>query len=317
MSRPIRMKPFLEKRFNYEFLHIHASTHVNYYVDYGTTFAKLAVRIAKGGHDGLIVWNYYYVPLLVALERAKKIVDVTDVERSITHARRLKGMSVDAVERQMMSKMDLLICADHGNYLDYSERFKDVRVSYVPNGVDLNAFKPGEHVPKEYDSCYLGKVEKQYRLEPLIKAIVATGTRSLFIGRGSDSTYYEDLARKEGARIDFHGYAKYEDVPGLLNSARMGLVPPVMSGSLKLLEYLACGLPVASPGKLDPSIQEGVTAIKQGTAEEYTRAIQNVAGMAEDEYHRMAEKCRATALGFSIESVAKRYCDAIEEVLEA
>jgi len=310
------MKPFLEKRFNYEFLHIHPSTHVNYYVDYGTTFAKLAFRIARAGYDGVLVWNYYYVPVLAALERARKIVDVTDVERSITHARRLKGMAVDIVEKRMMSGMDLLICADHGNYLDYSQRFKEVKVRYVPNGVDLEAFKPQGQIPKEYDSCYLGKVERQYSLEPLIKAVAKTGTRSLFIGRGTDSAYYEDMARKEGARITFHGYANYEDVPGLLNSARMGLVPPVMSGSLKLLEYMACGLPVASPGKLDPSIQGGVMTIQQGTPEEYATAIQRIAGMAEDEYHRMSEKCRVMALGFSIESVAKRYCDAIEEVLE-
>jgi len=311
----MRMKPFLEKRFGYEFLHIHPSTHVNYYVDYGTTFAKLAVRIARGGYDGVLVWNYYYVPVLAALERTKRIVDVTDVERSITHARRLKGAAVDVVERRMMSRMDLLICADHSNYLDYSQRFKEVRVSYVPNGVDLEAFKPGDHGPKEYDSCYLGKVEKQYRLEPLIKAVAETGTRSLFIGRGSDSAYYEDLARKEGASITFHGYAEYQDVPKLLNSARMGLVPPVMSGTLKLLEYMACGLPVASPGKLDPSIQDAVMAIPQGTPEEYAGAIQRVADMTEEEYQRTAEKCRGMALGFSIESVAERYCDAIEEVL--
>ncbi len=317
MSRPLRMRPFLEKRFNLEFLHIPPSTHVNYYLDYGTTFAKLATRIARGGYDGVLVWNYYYVPLLAALERAKKIVDVTDVERSITHARRLKGLVVDAVEKRLICKMDLLICADHGNFLEYSERFKETKVVYVPNGVDLGIFKPADHEPKRYESCYLGKIERQYKLETLIKAVAATGTRSLFIGRGTHARYYEDLARKEGADITFHGYARYEDVPALLNLARMGLVPPVMSGSLKLLEYMACGLPVASPGKLDPSIQDGVTKIEQGTPEEYAAAIRAVARMGEEEYRRTSEKCRRLALGFSIESVAGRYCDAIEEALEA
>ncbi len=82
MSRPIRMKPFLERRFNYEFLHIHPSTHVNYYVDYGTTFAKLAVRVAKGGYDGVIYLTDMFGSFPVGFNKPTLWVSTTAVDKA-------------------------------------------------------------------------------------------------------------------------------------------------------------------------------------------------------------------------------------------
>ncbi len=314
MSRPLRMKPYLEERFEYEFFHIRPSIHINYYLDYSTTFLKLGLILSRGRYDGLLTWNHYYVPLLLPFRtRSKVLVDITDVERSITHNRLLKGMLVDLVEG-VMDRIDLLISADYGHYQRLAPSTGG-RVEYVPNGVDVEAFKPDPGAEKRYDVCYLGKVERQYRLEPVIEAISAASARALFVGSGSDMEYYRRYAKQRGAEITFAGAVPYAEVPGLLNSCRMGIVPPVESASLKLLEYLACGLPVASPGVLDPAVDEVVLHIRSGAAEEYRRAIEGVISMGEGEYRSVSRRCRQSALGFSIKEIGKRYCDVIEEVL--
>jgi len=314
MSRPLRMKPYLEQRFEYEFFHIRPSVHVNYYLDYSTTFVKLGLILTRRCYKGLLTWNHYYVPLLLPFRtRSKVLVDVTDVERSITHNRLLKGMLVDLVEG-LMDRVDLVISADYGHYQQLLRSGRG-RVEYVPNGVDVNIFKPDPGAEKRYDVCYLGKVERQYKLEPVIEAISSTSAKGLFIGSGTDVEYYRRYAEERGAEISFRGAVPHLEVPALLNSCRMGLVPPVESASLKLLEYLACGLPVASPGVLDPAIDEAVLHIKAGSPEEYSRAIEKVMSMGEGEYRLASRRCRRSALKFSIGEVGKRYCDVIEEVL--
>jgi len=314
MSRPLRMKPYLEERFDYEFFHIKPSIHLSYYLDYSTTFLKLGLILTKSRYDGLLTWNHYYVPLLLPFRtRSKVLVDITDVERSITHNRLLKGMLVDLVEG-VMDSVDLLISADYGNCQQLA-RSTGGRVEYVPNGVDIDAFKPDPGAEKRYDVCYLGKVERQYRLEPVIDAISAASAKALFVGSGTDMEYYRRYARERAAEISFRGAVPYEEVPALLNSCRMGIVPPVESASLKLLEYLACGLLVASPGVLDPAVEEVVVHVETGAAEEYRRAIEGVMSMDQTDYESASRRSRQSALGFSIREIGKRYCDVIEEVL--
>jgi len=309
------MRPYLEQRFSYEFLHIAPSTHLNYYLDYSTTFAKLSLQLARRNPDAVLVWNNYYLPILFAFDGFKRIVDVTDVERSITHNRLVKGLLVDLVDRGLIQRMDLVICADYGSYLGLRPTLGR-HVRYVPNGVDLKLFSPDPPVPKDHDACYLGKIEKQYNLEAVISGVARGGFTALFIGRGKDLDYYEQYAKRTGANIEFYGYAEYEDVPALLRRCRMGLVPPVQSSSLKLLEYLACGLPVASPGVLDPKLLDGVIPIKQGREAEYADAIGRVVSLDRVMYHELSRRCREASRQFSVERVGQMYCDVIEEALK-
>ncbi len=316
MSRPLRLKPYLEDRFDYQFYHIDPSFHVNYYLDYATTYAKLVTRIMKSGPDAVLVWNLYYVPIILGVNRGLNVVDITDSERSITHNRWLKGLLVDMVEERYLQKMDLVICADYASYRNYLDAgLSDIK--YVPNGVDLELLRPYPKIEKQYDACYLGKIEKQYKLETMIDGIAISGARCLFIGRGEDMDFYREYAREREADIKFQGYAKYKRVPELLSRCRMGLVPAVESASLKMLEYLACGLPVASPGKLDPRLDEVVTPIKQGTPEEYTESLEAVMALDTTKWNTLSTRCRDSVKPFSIQKMADEYCAAIEELMDS
>lgn len=315
MSRPLRLKPFLGRRFDYEFYHIRPSLHLNYYLDYATTYAKLGLRLARRDFDAVLVWNLYYLPLISAIDEFKKIIDITDVERAITHSRWLKGILVDAVERKWLGEADLSICADYGVYRKLLSSDINLKVEYVPNGVDLQLFKPHPDAEIRYDACYLGKIERQYALESMVDGLAESGANCLFIGRGEDMEYYKSYAREAGAKADFVGFVDYPRVPQMLCSCRMGLVPDVESASLKLLEYLACGLPAASPGTLDPALADVVTPIKEAEASEYAEAIERIRSMTPEEHSSISRKCRKAVLPFSLEATSNRYCDIIEAVI--
>jgi glycosyltransferase involved in cell wall biosynthesis len=308
------MQPFLTSEFEYEFFHIKPVTKLNYYLDYATTYAKLLSKLAGNCYDGIIVWNYYYVPL-IAKRGEKRIVDVTDITRPITHNRRVKGLTVDVVQNHYLQAMDLIIVQVVEKLDEYSKSFPGTLIRYVPNGVDVDRFRPDPGVRKEFDSCFLGKIEEQYHVTELIEAIARSGTSSLFIGGGRDLEGYKEIARSRGADITFQGLVPHEDVPGLLNKCRFGLQPAKHGGPLKLFEYLACGLPVISRQPGDDTIREGIFLAPDGTAEQYAEKLSNLVDMPGEEYEVLSERCRQGSLEFSLDAMGRRYCEAISEVL--
>ncbi len=308
------MMPYLGKRFDYEFYHIRAITNLNYYIDYATTYAKLVRKLLEKDYDGLIVWNYYYVPL-IAKRKEKKIVDITDITHPITHNRRIKGLTVDTVENHFMASMDLIIVQVVEKLREYVSTYKDSLVRYVPNGVDTEAFKPDVNIKKEFYCCFLGKIEEQYHIKEIIGAIAISGVKGLFIGGGRDLDEYASCAKERGANITFQGYVPHEEVPCLLNKCRFGLQPTKHGGPLKLYEYLACGLPVISRQSVDETIKEGVYLAPEETEEQYAEILSKLAGMSDSEYSRVSRKCRSESLAFSLDVMGKKYCDAIAEVL--
>ncbi len=307
------MLPYLQKELDYEFLHIRPWVHVSYYADYATTYAQLIARLLKGGYDGILVWNYYYVPVVIKFA-GKKMVDVTDITRPITHNRLVKGLTVDSVERHFMRGVDLIIVQVKEKLREYSERFADTIVRYVPNGVDIDNFRPLAS-PRSYDCCYLGKIEAQYHIKDLISGIARSGVKALFIGGGPDLDEYETYARERGADVTFQGYVPHGEVPLHLNKARFGLQPARHGGPLKLYEYLACGLPVLTRQAPDESIEDGIFLINEGTEEEYGEALSDLKSMSDEEYGVISRRCREESLAFSLDAIGRRYSEAILEVL--
>jgi glycosyltransferase involved in cell wall biosynthesis len=308
------MQPFLANAFDYEFYHIKPAINLNYYLDYATTYAKLLAKLARNCYEGIIVWNYYYVPL-IAKRGERRIVDVTDITRPITHNRLVKGLTVDVVEDHYLQAMDLIIVQVVEKLEEYSKKYPGTLIRYVPNGVDVDRFRPDPGVRREFDSCFLGKIEEQYHVAELIEAIAGSGTSSLFIGGGRDLEGYREIARRRGADITFQGLVPHEDVPGLLNKCRFGLQPAKHGGPLKLFEYLACGLPVISRQPGDESIREGIFLATDGTAEQYAERLTELANIPDEEYDVLSEKCRQESMEFSLDAMGRRYCEAISEAM--
>jgi glycosyltransferase involved in cell wall biosynthesis len=212
--------------------------------------------------------------------------------------------------------MDMIIVQVVEKIREFAERYPGVMVRYVPNGVDVNHFRPDPGIPKEYDCCFLGKIEEQYHVTDIIEAIAISGVKALFIGGGRDLEKYREMAGLRGADVTFQGLVPHEDVPGLLNRCRFGLQPAKHGGPLKLYEYLACGLPVISRQPGDESLREGIFLAPQGTADQYAEKLSELSGMSGDEYEGLSRMCRKESLGFSLESMGSKYCEAISEVID-
>jgi glycosyltransferase involved in cell wall biosynthesis len=253
------------------------------------------------------------VPIIIKFP-AKRIVDITDITRPITHNRLVKGLTVDSVERHFMEAVELVIVQVKEKLEEYSERFPDTVVRYVPNGVDVEGFRP-TGAPRTYDCCYLGKIEDQYHVRELIGGIARSGVKALFIGGGPKLDRYQAYARERGADISFQGYVPHEEVALHLNRARFGLQPARHGGPLKLYEYLACGLPVVTRQAPDESIRDGIFLINEGTEEEYGQVLSKLSTMTEEEYGRISRRCREESLAFSMDAVGRKYSEAIAEVL--
>lgn len=121
----------------------------------------------------------------------------------------------------------------------------------IPNGVDLEAYArrapAPEDVPDEPFAVYVGVVQERFDLE-LLEALVSAGVRVVVAGPARGSV--ADRLRQSGAT--WLGPIDVGLVPGLLQRARVGIVPhrvdplTLSMDPMKVLEYLAAGLPVVT-----------------------------------------------------------------------
>lgn len=140
-----------------------------------------------------------------------------------------------------------------------------ITAAVVPNGVDLDRFREGGRAPGGLPdgpfATYVGVVEARVDLDLL--AAVASGAgdgRVVVAGPVAD----DDRRRLVEAGAVCLGRIAPDEVPGLLQRASLGLLPHRVDAltatmdPLKLLEYLAAGLPVVTtpvqlPGDVDPT----------------------------------------------------------------
>lgn len=129
----------------------------------------------------------------------------------------------------------------------------------LPNGADVGRFAPpvGEQRPRDARCVYVGALDDRFDWERVIAwALAHPAVRFVVAGPGARPP------RALPSNIDILGPVPYEDVPALLHTARVGLLPlssnPLNAGRspMKLYEYLAAGLAVVAretPGILERS----------------------------------------------------------------
>ena len=162
------------------------------------------------------------------------------------------------------------------------------QVTVIPNYVDTNAFRP---VPaKNMDTNrpirlgYVGRLRPEKNLENLVRAVGGLSVHLSLVGAGDGETALRELARGQKAEIEFLGQRRHSDLPGLMNSWDMFVLPSLIEGHPKaLLEAMSCGLPVIATdveGSRDV-ISHGVNGHLCGTGvEELCAAVRTV---SEDE----------------------------------
>ncbi|MEM2970108.1 MAG: glycosyltransferase family 4 protein [Candidatus Bathyarchaeia archaeon] len=144
---------------------------------------------------------------------------------------------------------------------------QDSRISYVPNGIDTNFFKPAK--PKEENLLlYVGRISELKGLHILIKTLkhLKENVHLVIIGPPDwDITYYQNLLysiEKENSKgrhkIDYLGAMEQSEIVKWYQKASLLVLPSYAEGfPVTILEALSCETPViATPVGGVPEIIE-------------------------------------------------------------
>lgn len=129
------------------------------------------------------------------------------------------------------------------------------KLRVIPNYVETNRFKPRrKNKNKTLRIISVGRLEAQKNIGLLISAVAPLEVEVLVVGNGSQRPELENASQKAKARVRFLGNLPSQQLPELLNSCDLFVLPSHYEGHPKaLLEAMACGLPVV--GTRVPGIQ--------------------------------------------------------------
>ena len=131
------------------------------------------------------------------------------------------------------------------------------KIYIVPNYVDLELFTPDKYrFSKPGRICFVGRLNPQKNLTHLLLALSEIPDCSLIVvGDGVQRVELEKLAHKHGVDAQFSGVVPHSELPGIIKSCRIFILPSLYEGHPKaLIEAMACGVPVI--GTNVPGIKE-------------------------------------------------------------
>lgn len=135
--------------------------------------------------------------------------------------------------------------------------FRDEDISWIPNGVDISLFREkineSDHKQRSKRIGYIGKIQERVDLD-LIESIARKFKDNEIFIYGpiySQKKKIKKLSSKYN-NLEFKGDVHYKELPKVLNSFDIGIIPHIESeftksmNPLKLYEYLAAGKPVVT-----------------------------------------------------------------------
>jgi 1,2-diacylglycerol 3-alpha-glucosyltransferase len=153
-------------------------------------------------------------------------------------------------------------------------------VEVIPNGVDVDRFRPGERVPDWRERCglpdaplvtYLGRLTVDKGIHRFLDAVRLAARSAELVavvgGTGPEKdSVRERLARDEElrARVRYVGPVAEEEKAALLGQSDLFVLPSTSdTSSVALLEAMACGATVVAPadGGASEVVRDGVTGV--------------------------------------------------------
>lgn len=157
---------------------------------------------------------------------------------------------------------------DYAARSPFLSRLPEGRVSWVPNGVDLDAFPLSRQ--RGSDLLCVGRLVPYKGVEVLVRAMPRiheeTGARLVVVGDGPERARLQEMAKRLGAPVEFRGRVDGKELPYLYGSARLTVLPSVNTQEafgIALLESMATGTPVVAsdlPGVREVASVAGATA---------------------------------------------------------
>jgi glycosyltransferase involved in cell wall biosynthesis len=208
---------------------------------------------------------------------------LTELYHKWYHPRWIGGLIVNTLLLKLMKKADLILPTSEwmGKYL-ISQGIDANKIYTFHNGANLDFFRLKRDMKKEYDLIYIGTMAKVRRLEILINAmkIVVKKFKDaslIMVGDGDGLEHLKNLTKEFDIEnnITFTGKVPYEEIPGLISKASIGLspVPPIymykVSSPLKTFEYMSCSIPIIANRGI-PSHIKTMRESKAGILVDYT-----------------------------------------------
>lgn len=238
--------------------------------------------------------------LALIAAKAKRVPFVFDFRDnfSFLHGRDYRYRNLGAVrllERLLPRLADQVITVD-----DLRRRFclqagvEADRLRLIPNGADMDLFRPGEKDPGLLSEwglsvrpviLYSGKINHSYDFHNVIEAMQQVirswpDVSLLIVGAGNALTDMQDLSARLGLadHVVFSGFRPFAEIPGFIRAADVCVYPLPSVAALSIFEYMACGKPVVVPNSAyDLALPEGtclpVSKSPTGFAQGITRLL--------------------------------------------
>ena len=191
------------------------------------------------------------------------------------------------------------------------------KTGVIPNGININRFKPAEHRINEARVIFVGQFRPEKRIDLLLNAWVQVQTECphahlTLVGGGQHIDYYQQMAAKLGLSPTFIPNTDTSQVLTNLQASSIFVMPGISEGmSNALLEAMAVGLaPVvadtpANRAVITPEI-DGLcynSASSEALAIQLRRLITNV-----ELRQHIGEAARQTVVQrFNLETVTEQY----------
>jgi len=200
-----------------------------------------------------------------------------------------------------------------------------VPIAIVPNGVDLDVFRPGEPIAGEAPLRLLcvGRLIERKGQQHLVEAVRRLTSEGIdvtleLVGTGDAETALKAQVRKLGLEesVRFRGYMPREEIGASYAAAHVFVLASYNEGmSVATLEAMAAGLPsvVTQTGGTAELVEEGVSGLTFRRADVDTlvghlRRLALDRGLA----RRMGTASRSRAAGFTWDAAAVRYLELLD-----
>lgn len=191
-------------------------------------------------------------------------------------------------ERFFIEASGVIFVSDYLKQLAISKGFNNPKTVVIPNGINLDNFKPCNCSDKDNNKViYIGNLYK-IKGADLLPAIIKESLKRLkdidflIVGNGPlKQSIEKDLVKEmESGKVTLLGSVSHEKIPSLLNEAKLLIIPSRKEGfSVAAIEARACGIPVvaSSSGGLPSAVEDAGYLIDFGDDFEirFSQSIRN------------------------------------------